>query len=364
MTPREMVAGRCQAGIGPPLLSRADFARELPVFMETVYKKRPLGFANTTKFNMGGTGFFHQFYIWMLVRALQPKHIIESGAYNGLGTWQLRQAAPNAQIIVVSPQTPHIYVDKAPSSRYFTAEHFRDFATIDWSCVEGLDRSRTLVFIDDHQSGYRRMLEAHARGFRDHMYDDNSMPADSDHFSVKGACAASNNTLNGPMPWDDFRGIVHDWGRWKRGLFNVTATQLRHVGRSFSQAVETYSEMPPLWDGRHRADAPVPILSADAAAKFYEAHRENLRTMRAESIGYNYFLYVRTKSREQAPPAELYYPRHITTNGYKGILPVETGKCDGRSPGGARPEQLKVTREFDDVKRNYGAGARVKLGAL
>lgn len=359
------MAGRCQNGIGTSPVSRADLARELPVFMETVYKKRPLGWHNTTRFNMGGTGFFHQFYIWMLVRALQPKHIIETGAYNGLGTWQLRQAAPHAQIIVVSPQTPHIYVDKAPSSRYFTAEHFRDFATIDWSCVEGLDRSRTLVFIDDHQSGYRRMLEAHARGFHHHLNDDNAMPAESDHFSVKGACAASNNSIHGPMPWDDFRGIVHDWGRWKRGLFNVTAAQLKHVGRSFAQVIDTYSEMPPLWQGgRSWPDAPPPLLGAAEASRFHAQHKEDLRSMRAESIGYNHFLYVRTKSLEQAPPKELYYPRHITTNGYKGILPIETGKCEGLSPGGAKPTELKETRQNDDVKRNYGAGARTKLGAL
>ena len=362
MTPHQLMAGRCQSGIGVPPVSRADLFRELPIFMETVYKKRLLGWYNATKFNMGGTGFFHQFYIWMLVRALKPKHIIESGAYNGLGTWVLRQAAPEAQIIVVSPQTPHLYIDQREHSRYFTAEHFRDFATIDWSCVHGLDRSKTLVFIDDHQSGYRRMLEAHARGFRHHMYDDNEMPATSDHFSVKGACAASNNSLVGPIAWDDFRGIVHDWGRWKRGLFNVSAAQLRHVGRSFARAIDVYAEMPPIWMvGRHRPDAAPPILSADAANTFQTTYKDNLRSARAETIAYNYFLYVHTKSHGEAPPSELYYPQHVTTNGYKGILPVETGSCKGNSPGGAKPSELKQTRQNDDFKRNYGAGARTIL---
>ena len=127
-----MIAGRCQNGIGSPPISRSELIRDLPEFMTTVYEKRPLGFSGATKFNMGGTGFFHQFYLWMLVRALKPKHIIESGAYNGLGTWQLRQAAPDAQIIVVSPVTPHLYVDRHKDSIYYTDEHFRDFAAIDW----------------------------------------------------------------------------------------------------------------------------------------------------------------------------------------------------------------------------------------
>lgn len=107
---RNIAAGRCQNGIGIPPISRAEFMRDLPEFMANVYEKRPLGNQSGSpfQFNMGGTGFFNQFYLWMLVRALKPKHIIESGAYNGLGTWMLRQAAPNAQLIVVSLQPRHI----------------------------------------------------------------------------------------------------------------------------------------------------------------------------------------------------------------------------------------------------------------
>ena len=127
-----------QCGVGDLPVERSQMLSGLPKFVTEVYAKRPLGWNAKTKFNAGGTGFMHQFYLWMLVRALNPKHIIESGAYNGIGTWQLRQAAPNAQIIVVSPATPHTYIDRHNNSRYFTDKHFRDFATIDWSCIEGL----------------------------------------------------------------------------------------------------------------------------------------------------------------------------------------------------------------------------------
>ena len=147
-------------GIGESPVSRAQMLADLPRFVAQVYARRPRGWSDDTMFNAGGTGFMHQFYLWSLVRALKPKHIIESGAYNGLGTWQLRQAAPEAQIIVVSPRTPHVYVDQHSDTRYFTDDSFQDFATIDWSCVEGLDPASTVIFIDDHQSGFRRMLEA------------------------------------------------------------------------------------------------------------------------------------------------------------------------------------------------------------
>ena len=37
------------------------------------------------------------------LRYHQPEHIIESGIYKGLGTWMLRQAAPQAQLILIDP---------------------------------------------------------------------------------------------------------------------------------------------------------------------------------------------------------------------------------------------------------------------
>ena len=367
---RNIAAGRCQNGIGIPPISRAEFMRDLPEFMANVYEKRPLGNQSGSpfQFNIGGTGFFTQFYLWMLVRALQPKHIIESGAYNGLGTWTLRQAAPNAQIIVVSPATPHLYIDNHADSLYFTDVHFRDFAAIDWSCVKRIDRSQTLIFFDDHQSGYRRMLEAHARGFRHLLFDDNSMPerSDSDHFSAKGACAAFNGSLHVPSPgtlkWDDFRGIVADWGRFKKGVFNVSEEQLQKVAHSFGKVIDVYAEMPPLWTGgRHRPDAPYALLDQDAAKVFVEQHAHNLRSAWTENRGYANFGYVHTKSLNDAPANELYYPGHVAANGYQGILPVETGRCDRRSSGGASPAKLKPTRERDDPRRNSGAGVKSDL---
>jgi hypothetical protein len=99
-------AADCAMGTSP--FWRAGMLAELPRFGEV------FGPAH----NDGGTGFFHAFALWFLVRRLQPLHIVESGARLGLGTWILRQAAPYAQLIVVSPEVPSEYHDAAPSSRY------------------------------------------------------------------------------------------------------------------------------------------------------------------------------------------------------------------------------------------------------
>uniref|UniRef100_A0A7S0JKE1 Uncharacterized protein n=1 Tax=Calcidiscus leptoporus TaxID=127549 RepID=A0A7S0JKE1_9EUKA len=331
--------------------------------MDEVYAKRPQGRSNATKFNKGGTGFMHQFYLWSLVRALKPKHIIESGAYNGLGTWQLRQAAPDAQIIVLSPKTPHAFVDRRDDSRYFTEEHFRDFSTVDWACAEGLDRSRTVVFVDDHQSGYRRMLEAHARGFHHLMFDDNLII--SDHFSVKGACAASKGEFHGLGEWDDFRGIKSDWAHWRHGQFNVSQHQLSMVGSSFLKAVRIYAEMPPLWSaGLRRAGwaAQPPALGADEARRFVDQHKDQLRDLRAEGAGYGGFAYVRTQPWEKVKPGALYLPEQVKANGYAGVLPNQGAHCD-RFSAGVSPALLKPTKPGDDLRRNIGAGLSTRLNS-
>ena len=183
----------------PRELLRTEFER----FAESgIYANRPV--RATNRFNVGGTGFFHAFYLWFVVRQLQPLHVIESGAFEGLGTWIIRQAAPSAQIFVLTPAMPKLYVDRRASTRYFTGRHFLDFSKVDWECV-GLNKARTLVFFDDHQSGYRRTLEAFARGFSHLMFDDNypwigggdggnypylPRAAGGDNFSPKAACAA------------------------------------------------------------------------------------------------------------------------------------------------------------------------------
>ena len=138
------------------------------------------------------TGLVSGFLLWCIVRALAPAHIIESGFRHGLGTWLLRQAAPTAQLILLDPYPPSKYVDDHADTRYiFGNPIFQDFNEIDWDCLN-LDKERTLVFFDDHQAHYRRLLEAFARGFRHVYLDDNYPPTHAaEFFSAKIACDAN-----------------------------------------------------------------------------------------------------------------------------------------------------------------------------
>lgn len=343
-------------------MSRSQMLVELSTFAATVYNTRPVGWSEATKFNSGGTGFMHQFYMWTLVRHLNPKHIIESGSYNGLGTWILRKAAPQAQITVVSPRTPHIYVDKHNKSRYFTEDSFCDFSTIDWNNAKHLDRSKTLILLfDDHQSGYRRMLEAHARGFHHLMFDDNVHPQKSDHFSLEGACAASYGLLNGLDKWDDFRGIKTQWYPWKHGQFNVTVNDLLRVGDTFNRLINIYAKMPPLWAADLTSpDFALPLMNNTDALRFIQTHSLELRSTHAEAVAYQGFVYVNTKSSHHVDSHTLYYPNHVKVNGYSGILPKASRSCS-TSNLGTPPNLLHSTNVADDWHRNYGAGMHFRL---
>eukprot|EP01068_Selenidium_serpulae_P017073 Selendium_serpulae@DN6345_c1_g1_i2.p1 len=166
-----------QCDIGPPPFDMDWILSELNIFRE-VFRKSPL------QDNYGGTQIPHQFALWCFVRHFRPKHIIESGAHKGVGTWLLRQAAPEAQLTVISPKRPTIWVDSHEDTVYYTVKRFRDISKLQGE-LRHLDKENTLVFLDDHQSHSRRLKEMKAMGFTNILFDDNYIPGLKDSFSMK-----------------------------------------------------------------------------------------------------------------------------------------------------------------------------------
>ena len=62
-----------------------------------LYQTRPI------KDNNGGMKSGHMFPSWFVIKTLQPKYIIESGVWKGLGTWFFEKASPNSKIISIDP---------------------------------------------------------------------------------------------------------------------------------------------------------------------------------------------------------------------------------------------------------------------
>jgi len=128
--------------------------------------------------NFGGMHANHAFALWVVVKRLNPTHIIESGVFLGFSTFLMRSAAPKARIICLDPRVladdKYYFHDPSPLTTYLTGHNFIDFAAVEWAkYVPMRDRPSTLVMFDDHMSAIRRVKEMLDLGFQHLFYEDN-----------------------------------------------------------------------------------------------------------------------------------------------------------------------------------------------
>ncbi|MBX9876535.1 MAG: hypothetical protein K2X91_16635 [Thermoleophilia bacterium] len=114
----------------------------------------------------GGSGFNGALQLYVAMRALQPRAVIESGVFRGLTTWVIRQACPDALILCHDPDLSGLRYRDA------RARYSRD----DWSTADlsDLDPAETVAFFDDHVAQARRILEARDRGIARLLFDDDA----------------------------------------------------------------------------------------------------------------------------------------------------------------------------------------------
>ncbi len=154
-----------------------------------LYPQRPI------KENGGGMKSAHMFPSWLTMKTLQPKYIIESGVWKGLGTWFFEKASPNSQIISIDP-SPHFQIYKSKNSKYQTL----DFLKTDWSFI---DAENTVLFLDDHQNSIERIRFAQSIGIRKIMVEDNYPFCQGDCYSPKKVLSKKKYIidLNGEKKW-------------------------------------------------------------------------------------------------------------------------------------------------------------------
>lgn len=118
--------------------------------------------------NAGGSGVNDSLALFLVASLAAPRLIVESGVHKGHGTWLLRQACPDAVIHAFDIDLGGL-VHRDPAARYHEG---------DWSAALGpVEGERALAVFDDHVNQCRRVREAHERGFRLAVFDDN-FPAD------------------------------------------------------------------------------------------------------------------------------------------------------------------------------------------
>jgi hypothetical protein len=135
------------------------------------------------------------FGAWFMLKKLNPKYIIESGIWKGLGTWFFEKACPDSKIFSIDPE-----LDKRDyvSTR---VEYFsNDFSTIDWSMI---DPKETVVFFDDHQNAVERVRFCQKLGFDKLIFEDNYPRLRGDCYSLKKVLSKKDYTIdiNGEKIW-------------------------------------------------------------------------------------------------------------------------------------------------------------------
>ena len=125
---------------------------------DAIYDRRPVAD------NRGGSGYNDSLWLWLMARLISPALLIESGTHQGHSAWLFRQACPEAEIHSFDISWDRL-VHREPTVSY----HKEDWSGAAPAAVPG---QTSLVFLDDHISHARRILEAQARGHRLLLLDD------------------------------------------------------------------------------------------------------------------------------------------------------------------------------------------------
>ena len=148
-----------------------DDQREAIAEFAEMYARRPM------PDNLGGMAFNHCFAVWFVLRTVKPPLVIESGVFQGQGTWLIEQACPDSQIVCLDVTFDYLKWRSAKAS--YIAQ---DFCQVDWSSY---DLSAAIAIFDDHQNAYRRLKEMSWFGLRQAIFEDNFPVGEGDCYSPR-----------------------------------------------------------------------------------------------------------------------------------------------------------------------------------
>jgi hypothetical protein len=155
-----------------------------------LYDQRPI------KDNEGGMKSPHLFNTWFALKQLQPKLIIESGVWKGLGTWTIENALPETKLISIDINFSHLQY-KSGQALYLD----RDIKSYDWEHLldtkyPGIKRDEIVVFLDDHQNFLDRIEFIYGLGIKHILYEDNYPPSQGDVLSPKKILACQDYVID------------------------------------------------------------------------------------------------------------------------------------------------------------------------
>jgi len=210
--------------IGTPPWSRWDLHARLEDFA-SLCERRPL------KDNRGGMSAVHPYLFWFVLQYLQPRMVIESGVWRGLGTWFIEQACPDGEIWCIDPN-PRFLRYRSTRARYLT----EDISRHDWSACP---KDSTVVFFDDHVNALERIRLCVDLGFRHLIFEDNYPVGVGDCYSLKQALACAGHQPS--------RGFVDSLRRLLGGSRDKTILANTEDAAYIREHSEVVTEMPPVF---------------------------------------------------------------------------------------------------------------------
>jgi hypothetical protein len=123
---------------------------------------RRIYLANPIPHNFEGMNYTMGLSLYVIAACLAPELIVESGVWKGLSSFVLSSAAPHARFLAFDVSLGRLQHRSAGV----------EYHECDWTSVDIKAPSNSLAFFDDHQSQAARIIEAHARGFRNLIFDD------------------------------------------------------------------------------------------------------------------------------------------------------------------------------------------------
>ncbi|HWN09795.1 MAG TPA: hypothetical protein VNO50_11115 [Pyrinomonadaceae bacterium] len=167
--------------------TKADWEKDRPRLLQElrefarVMKRRPFQ-------NEQGLRGVSAFALYWFIKQVKPTIVFEVGVWKGFSTWLIEQAAPDAKVVCFDPLflLDHLLQPDKLGPTYRSAR--AAYSHQDFSCAD-IERliggsERPLVFFDDHQNKFPRLLQARDFGIADIIFDDNK-PAVGTHRSLE-----------------------------------------------------------------------------------------------------------------------------------------------------------------------------------
>lgn len=169
MTLPEIIAGDMEPVLGRRLCEYVDAHLEE---FKGVLADHPV------KDNTGGISVCEAFWLYCLVKDLQPEMIVESGTLHGFSLYFLWKAAPSSEIHSFDPGCkPEIKLRDV------------EYHSCDWMDYFNSQPPRdSLVFFDDHQDQGERFEEACEHGVDHAVFHDNYLTLGHSHRPLRFCC--------------------------------------------------------------------------------------------------------------------------------------------------------------------------------